>query len=207
MNYAELVTAIQDYTENDESTFVSQIPQFTRSAEQKIYRAVRIPDTRTTDANISIGSGASVATLPTGFLLPLSFKIVAASIEYPVILKDESFLTEAFPALAVTERPRYYAIRSDTVMALAPQSDAAYTGTLNYLAFPTTIVTGSTSWLGTYAESALLYGALVEAAVFMKSPTMGGVYKTRLDEELLLLSKEAGLAHTDEYYGDTVVAT
>jgi hypothetical protein len=28
MNYAQLVQAVQDYTENDEATFVSQIPRF-----------------------------------------------------------------------------------------------------------------------------------------------------------------------------------
>ena len=206
MNYAALLQAIQDYAENDEATFVTNIPQFVRSAEQKIYRAVRIPDTRTRDAAIAITAASNTATIPTGFLLPLSLKIVASGVEYPLLNKDESFLTEAYPATAVTGRPRYYAVRDDATFALAPTPDANYTATLNYLAFPTSIVSASTTWLGTYAESALLYGSLVEAYIFMKGESdVLNMYKTRFDEEIVLLQQENSSIKADEYYGDTAV--
>ena len=35
MNYAQLVTAIEDYTETSEATFVSQIPNFVQLAEER----------------------------------------------------------------------------------------------------------------------------------------------------------------------------
>ena len=46
MNYTELTQAIQDYTENTETSFVANIPTFVRQAEEKILRQVLIPELR-----------------------------------------------------------------------------------------------------------------------------------------------------------------
>ena len=46
MNYTELTQAIQDYTENTETSFVGNIPTFVRQAEEKILRQVLIPELR-----------------------------------------------------------------------------------------------------------------------------------------------------------------
>ena len=46
MDYAALVQAIKDYTENEETSFVAQIPTFVRQAEERIYRSVMIPELR-----------------------------------------------------------------------------------------------------------------------------------------------------------------
>jgi hypothetical protein len=48
MNYSELVQAIQDYTENDETTFVNNIPVFVRQTEESIHRTVLVPELRKT---------------------------------------------------------------------------------------------------------------------------------------------------------------
>ena len=46
MNYTELAQAIQDYTENYEATFVTQMPTFVQQAENRIYRALLLPEFR-----------------------------------------------------------------------------------------------------------------------------------------------------------------
>ena len=46
MNYSELTQAIKDYTENTESTFVTNIPNFVRQAEERIFRDITIPELR-----------------------------------------------------------------------------------------------------------------------------------------------------------------
>ena len=48
MNYAELTQAIKDYTENEETTFVNNIPVFVRQAEERLNRSVIIPELRKT---------------------------------------------------------------------------------------------------------------------------------------------------------------
>jgi hypothetical protein len=46
MNYSELVQAIQDYTQNEETSFVSNIPTFVQQAEERINRSIMIPELR-----------------------------------------------------------------------------------------------------------------------------------------------------------------
>ena len=40
--YTELQQAIQDYTENNETTFVNNIPVFIRLAEERILKSVQL---------------------------------------------------------------------------------------------------------------------------------------------------------------------
>jgi hypothetical protein len=46
MNYTQLKTAIQDYTQNYETTFVADLPVFISQAEQRIYNSVQFPSLR-----------------------------------------------------------------------------------------------------------------------------------------------------------------
>jgi len=46
MNYTQLKTAIEDYTQNYETTFIANIPVFVEQAEQRIYNSVQFPSLR-----------------------------------------------------------------------------------------------------------------------------------------------------------------
>jgi hypothetical protein len=46
MNYTQLKTTIQDYTQNYETTFVADLPVFISQAEQRIYNSVQFPSLR-----------------------------------------------------------------------------------------------------------------------------------------------------------------
>jgi hypothetical protein len=46
MNYTQLKTAIQDYTQNYETTFIADLPVFITQAEQRIYNSVQFPSIR-----------------------------------------------------------------------------------------------------------------------------------------------------------------
>jgi len=65
-----------------------------------------------------------------------------------------------------------------------------YAVELHYFYYPESIVTAGTTWLGTNFDSALLYGSLLEAALFMKSDadTMT-VYKARYDDAMAELKQ------------------
>jgi hypothetical protein len=51
---------------------------------------------------------------------------------------------------------------------LGPTPDANYNTELHYYYYPESIVTAGNTWLGDNFDSALFYGSLLEAAVFMK---------------------------------------
>jgi len=169
MNYSDLVDAIQAWEENDEASFVANIPVMVRKAENRIGLAVRIPNGK----RLSTGTlTANVETLdvPTGFLYQKSMMVTLPTTgERALKLKDLSYIRVAFPT-AVSGFPEYYALSDDDTFVIAPPPAGAYPYTLEYGAPPDSIVDSGTSWLGDNAYNLLLDACLLEAAIFMKKP-------------------------------------
>jgi|TARA_S200002703_G_scaffold141352_1_gene133173 hypothetical protein len=201
MNYTELTQAVKDYTENDETTFVSQIPTFVRQAEERINRSVLIPDLRRNVTGTTTSSNRFVNT-PSDFLAVFSFAVVDSSSKYQFLLpKDVNFLREAYPQTTTTGTPVYYAIFNDESFIVAPTPNANYTVQLHYYYDPPSIVTSATSWLGDNAETVLLYGTLLEAYSFMKGePDLINLYGKRYEEAVAqLYNLGKGLNRSDSY--------
>jgi len=176
MNYSELSQAIQDYTENNETTFVSQIPTFVEQAEENIHRTVLIPELRK-NVTANMTNGNRFLARPSDFLAPFSIAVIDDSGDYTYMLpKDVNFIREAYPSKATSGLPKYYAEFDGDVQStsspghfiLGPTPNGAYEVQLHYYFDPPSIVTSGTSWLGDNAEEALLHGSLVNAYIFMK---------------------------------------
>lgn len=183
MTYAELVTLIEQITENTETTFVTNIPYFVKRAEERIYRFIKLPKLRKVDTSIPTVQGTRTLTVPTDFLSVDSFTVVSSSLHYPLIPKEPDFIREAYPSTATQGRPQYYALRDSTTLVLGPTPDAAYSTELVYTHKPVSIVTDGTSWIGDNAENALLYASLAEAYIFMKGEQdLLAVYEQRFQE-------------------------
>jgi len=206
MNYTELVQAIKDYTENEETTFVSQIPTFVRQAEERIYRSVMIPELRK-NATASTSAGNQYLARPADFLSVFSIAVVDGSGNYNYLLdKDVNFIREAYPTSATQALPQFYGQfdGDDTVgsgnFILGPTPDADYTVELHYYFDPPSIVTTGTSWLGDNAEAALLYGCLIEAYTYMKGEAdMLNLYEQRYQEALAQLGGVGIRSMRDNY--------
>ena len=122
--------------------------------------------------------------------------------EYEYLLdKDVNFIRQSFPFPSVTGKPTHYAYWDENSFILGPTPDATYQMELHYFYYPESIVTAGTTWLGDNFDSALLYGALIEAATFMKSdPDVMTNYNTRYLEALSLLKQlSEGKNRTDAY--------
>jgi len=168
MNYTELVAAIQSYTENQYST--TDVNTFIQQAEQRIYNSVQLPDLRK-NVTGNMTSGNKYFSLPSDWLSTFSIAVINANNEYTYLLnKDVNFIRESFPDTDTPfyGKPEYYAIFNDTTMLLGPTPDANYSSELHYYYYPESIVTAGNTWLGDNFDSALFYGSLLEAAVFMK---------------------------------------
>ena len=74
MQYSELKQAIQDYAQNSETTFVSNIDNFIRSAEDKIFLSVQMPATRKSNVYYTV-SGQPHYTLEPGVVDIRSIRI------------------------------------------------------------------------------------------------------------------------------------
>ena len=201
MNYTELTNAIKEYTDNAETIFVNNIPNFVRQTEERIYRSILIPELRK-NVTTSLSTSNRFLAKPTDFLAVFSIAVVDGSSNYSFLLpKDVNFIREAYPATGTTGLPVYYSQFDGDNFLLAPTPDSTYTVQLHYYYDPPSIVTSSTSWLGDNAESALLYGSLLEAYSFMKGePDIVGFCKTRYEEALASLQQLAdGRNKRDSY--------
>lgn len=202
MNYAQLVSAIQQYTENYETTFVDSIPTFVQLAEERIYNTVQLPATRKSVMGTT-AVGNKYLSLPTDWLSNFSVAVVDPVTQGQSYLlnKDVDFIREAFPYPVTTGQPTHYAIFDENTMLLGPTPNAAYAVELHYYAYPQSIVTAGTSWLGDNFESVLLYGALREAYVNMKGEAdMQQKYEAMYQEALVALKQLAdGKNRRDAY--------
>jgi len=188
LTYGQLKQAIKDYVEYDESTFVNNIPLFIRMAEERILKQVQLSLFRK-NATASANSGNQYLAVPSDFLAPYSLSYRVGDGDRTFLeFKDVSFVQSYNPDSDVTGSPKYYCQFDVDYFLLGPTPDANYTMELHYLYRPQSITELSddgTTWLSTNAEMALLYGALVEAYIFMKGETdVMQVYATRLQESI-----------------------
>lgn len=175
LTYAQIVQAVQDYTENTEDSFINNIPIFVQMAERRIYTSVTPPALRKNLIGNMTASNRFL-TGPEDFLamFELSYTDAAGS-EHYLLNKDANFILESFPDVAVEGPPTHYALLTaavgtpyTTTLVLGPVPDLSYVATFNYFAYPVSIVTAGTSWLGDNFEFVLLYGVLREAYIYMK---------------------------------------
>ena len=167
---ATLTTAIQDYTDNSETTFVNNIPNFVKAAEEKILKSVDLDYFRK-NVTSTLTSSDQFLTVPSDYLASFSLQITTSGSESFLLQKDVNFLREYTPAASTTGLPKYYARFDENNFILAPTPNSAYTIELHYFYRPTSLTAGAdggTTWLSTNAPFALLYGSLVEAYSFMK---------------------------------------
>jgi hypothetical protein len=201
--FTTLKTAIQDYTQNTESTFVTNLPTLIVQAENRIIKSVELPNFRK-NVTGTLTSGNPYLSTPSDYLYPFSLAVLDSSNNYDYLLnKDVSFIREAYPTASTTGSPKFYAQFDDDTFIVAPAPDANLTVELHYFYIPESITVASsgTSWLGTNATEALLYSSLVEAYTFMKGePDILSGYENRFKEALGRLTLESdGYNRRDAY--------
>lgn len=207
--YAELKTAIQDYTENDETTFVNNLPLFIRLAEERILKNVQLSLFR---KNVSgaMTTGNQYLAMPSDFLSPFSLSFVDANSDMTFLeFKDVDFVQTYNPDPTTTGNPKYYAAFDVSNFILGPTPNAARAVELHYFYRPASLTAGAnagTTWLSENAELALLYGSLVEAYTYMKGdPNLMQLYNQRVMEALgRLKNLGEGQETTDQYRSGTL---
>ena len=148
---------------------------------------------------------------PSDFYAPFSLAVLDSSTYYYLDFKHPSFIKEYSPVTSTTGRPKYYSLFDDTAFELAPIPDSAYTVELHYLYKPASLTAGSdsgTTILSTDHPDALLYGSLVEGAVFLKeAPDVVGNFEARFKEAIARMKNlSEGRETRDEFRYDILRA-
>jgi len=152
MNYVQLYQAIQDYSENTESLFVSNISRFVQEAEDRIYNSVQIPSLRK-NVTGTVTASNKYLSCPNDYLSTYSMAVIGTDGSYTYLLnKDVNFIREAYPnpAPANNGLPRYYALfgsqysnANELSFIMGPTPDTSYNVELHYFYYPVSIVQGA----------------------------------------------------------------
>jgi hypothetical protein len=189
--YATLKTAIQDYLDNTETTFVNNLNTFIQTTEERILKGVQLPVFRKNVTGRATQGNTYLAT-PSDFLSPFSLALIDSSGNYSyLLLKHVSWIRDYTPSAATEGLPLYYSQFDDDTFLLAPTPNATLDFELHYNYRPASLTSMQSSeqtWLSDNAPNAMLYGALVEGAVFMKeAPDTIMLYEQKFQEALALL--------------------
>jgi len=205
MNYSTLLETIKGFCENDfpdtsftdsvgnsvSLTSTEQVNTFIDQAEQKVFNSVQILNLRKNVTGSLTASNQYLKT-PSDWLSNFSLAVIDSTTgAYSYLLnKDVNFIRESFPSPTATGTPTHYAVFDDNTYILGPTPDLSYAMELHYFYYPQSIVTAGTSWLGDNFDSVLLYGALIEAHIFMKGEAdVYQNYTARYNEAMTLLKQ------------------
>ena len=208
MTYSELKSLIQDYLQNTETSFVSNINNIIKQAEERILKTVKLPVFR---KNVSgnLSSGSEYLATPTDFLDNFSLSITNSSEQSFLLFKDVNFIREAYPNASTTGIPKHYALFDDSTFIVGPTPNAALTVELHYFYRPASITAGAdsgTTWLSTNARNALLYASLIEGYMYMKGDMdLMNQYEKRYMESISRLKTLGEGDNTVDTYRDDVV--
>ena len=207
MTYSELKSLIQNYLQNTETTFVSDLPFIIKQTEERILKTVKLPNFRK-NVNGNLTSGNEYLSTPSDFLDNFSLSVTNSSSQEFLMFKDVNFIREAYPNSDTTGVPKHYAIFDDTSFIVGPTPDSGYTVELHYFYRPASLTAGSdsgTTWLSINASNALLYGCLLEAYIYMKGePDLIALYNTKYQEALARLKTLGQADNVRDQYRDEV---
>ena len=170
MNYVELFSAIESYTENNfpditlsngsTNTSTEQINRFIEQAEQRIYNNVQFPSLRKNMTG-NITAGNKYLKAPDDYLATYSLAVIDASGNYEYLLnKDVNFIRQSYPNPTTdVGTPKYYALFGPSVQSnvitneltfiLGPTPNIGYTAELHFYYYPESIVQAIISSFGT----------------------------------------------------------
>jgi hypothetical protein len=134
----ELKSTIQDYSENNETTFVANLREFIRASENRLFKMI---DFEVFRRNVTSATSSSdkFLSVPTDFFSPFSLSVTNSSNTEFLLEKDVNFIQEYNPNPATTGVPKYYARFDVDNFILAPTPNSNYPVELHYYYRPTSL--------------------------------------------------------------------
>ena len=182
--YTTLKQAIKDYTENDETTFVNNLPVFIRNTEERILKNVQLSLFQRNASGVMSDSNKFL-TCPSDFLAPFSLSYTDSSSEQVFLnFKDSNFIQSFNPNSATTGSPRYYGQFDVDNFILAPTPNSGYTVELQYYYRPSSITTSNFVLTLTSVSGTFVAGETVSGGTSGQSSNLESIDSTALTVDI-----------------------
>ena len=136
--FTTLRETVQDYTQNDETSFIANMGMFVELAEERVLKSVQLNEFQKNAAG-TMASGNQFLNVPSDFLAPFSLSITNSSNYVFLMFKDLDYVQTYNPNPATTGTPKYNAQFDVNNLLIGPTPDAAYTTTLSYFYRPASL--------------------------------------------------------------------
>jgi hypothetical protein len=162
--YAELKTAVENWL--DRTDLTSRVPEWIAMAEDRIGLDPRIR-IRAMETTGDLTIDSQTEALPTGFVQSRRIYIDGNNKEHALEYMTPTNFWDSHGS-GETGRPLFYTVEGDNYV-FGPSPDSTYTGKqLYYKKFDAFSTGTDTNWLLTNARGLYLYGALIEAAIYIE---------------------------------------
>ena len=204
MNYATLVSNIQNFVEDDSTELTNSIDQIIIQAEEMVFqRLPSLPCFRQIRTNNFVIGEADVV-IPSARMVRQFSVTDSSSNVFFLDHRIDSYLKDYHPNSSSTSTPEMYSTKSASTsgvtLTVAPTPSATLAYEVDFIA-PATGLSSSntTTWIGDNAESVLLSASLYEVSTFLKAQEMITLYKAQFDEAIALFQQEMGRNYSAEY--------
>ena len=192
MNYREIVTAAQAYTDRYDEELVRSMPAFTRVVEGRINNALRTGD-QAVRAQIWLLRDEEYYGLPSDWggardveILKDGTKTGGRTLTY--LAPEEMNKLSRSPSRPYS-RHNYYTIIAGQIQ-VAPPTDNEVLEIVYYQRLPELVQDEDTNWLATKNPDAYIFGLCTEISAFAKDPISYETYKMRFAEAMMDITME-----------------
>jgi len=205
MNYATLVSNIENFTEDNSSELTASIDQIISQSEEMIFqRLPNLPCFRQSAVG-GVVQGTSDYTVPSARMIRQVAVGILGNVKY-LDHRIDSYLRDYWPNSSTQGAPQFYSTKTagtaGTVITLAPTPSFIDIYQVDYIAPAAGLTsTNTTTWLGDHAENLLLAACLYETSAFLKDANTLTLYKQQFDESVQLFQQEMLRDYTAEYNG------
>lgn len=181
MNYDLLLAKLQEYRERADPVYVAAIPGFINLAENRLATEMKTQGFQAVVTNVFDLS--PVQSKPAFWRETTSFSFQVNGVWQQMFLRTLEYVRAYSPNPASMDSPRYYADYDINHFYLSATPASAYPFELVYQArLDPLTVNHQENWLTLNAPQALLYAALLEAALWCKALDDIQMWKTEYGE-------------------------
>ena len=143
--FTTLREAVQNYTQNNETSFIANMGIFVALAEERILKSIQLNVFKKNAAG-AMTSSNQYLSIPSDFLAPFSLSITTSTADVEnsntfefLLFKDLDFVESYSPNPATTGVPQYYAQFDVDNFLIGPTPNASYVSTLSYFYRPASL--------------------------------------------------------------------